>query len=383
MRNYSTLPCAHNVRFAMIEELACLSFRNVGPAMLKRGTTSGCHVWGAVGFRNAVTDSSEDKTWVARKFCDDLQAALTENPTLTAFVFFTNVELTPTEEAGLIREGKDRGLGYVEVFTRKRLRILLENPAVLRLPIQDLSVPISESAWASFIERFGAQIEKLMLTQLEGVEKQLARLEFYQDCATPLASASVLMKLNRECTPAELGHFRILVQVLNIQKPDPHPTLCVAGRDGDPIWERGDEQGRIVGVKSRLWSRNPDGEIRAAVLSNQRRHASPENLLGTLGDLDQRHLFVYITKPLFERIRGIGVQVNNYVLASVDIESLVPIDTAPLIPWPEPLTDRERAVPWIELLLKADGSSLPPPAWPTKNWYLDFSLSTPSKLQTT
>ena len=351
--------------------------------MLKRGTTSGCQVWGAVGFRDAVTDSPEDRRWVARKFCDDLQAALTENPTLNAFVFFTNVELTSAEEDALIREGKARGLGYVEVFTRKRLRILLDNPAALRLPIQELSVPMSESAWASFLGRFGAQLQRLMLTQLEAVEQHLARLEFFKDCANPLNEAGVFVQLRHGRSPHEIGHFRILVQIMSIQSPDPSPTLCLSSRDGDPIWERGDEEGRIVGVKSRLWSRNPEGEIRAAVRPKQRSHPSPASLLGTLGDLDQRHLFVYITKPLFERIRGIGVQVNNYVLAFVDRESLVPIDTDPLIPWPEPLTDRERAVPWIELLLKAESPSLPPPAWPTKNWYLDFSRSTPTKLPTT
>ncbi|HKW85544.1 MAG TPA: hypothetical protein VJM82_00580, partial [Nitrospiraceae bacterium] len=66
--------------------------------------------------------------------------------------------------------------------------------------------------------------------------------------------------------------------------------------------------------------------------------------------------------------------------AFAEKEYLVPVDIAPLTPWPEPLTETERAVPWIELLLKADSPSLPPPAWPTKNWYLDFSISTPSKL---
>lgn len=347
--------------------------------MLKRGTSSGCQVWGAVGFRDSVTDSPEDKRWVTRTFCEDLQACLAEQPTLKAFVFFTNVELTPAEEDALIREGKDRGLGYVEVFTRKRLRILLDNPAELRLPIQDLSVPMSESELASFLERFGAQLERLMLKQLEGVEKQLARLEFFQDCATPLTSASVLAKLNREYSPAELGHFRILVQVLNIQNPDPHPTLCMAGRDGYPIWRRRDARNTIMGVNCLVWSRHPEGE---------RHHESEgrqvtQQALGTLGDLDQRHLFVYVTKPLLDRISGIGVQANEYLLAFAEKEHLVPIDIAPPTPWPEPLTETERTVPWIELLLKADGPSLPPPAWPTKNWYLDFSVSTPSKLPIT
>ena len=344
------------------------------PAMLRRGTNSGIQVWGAVGFREAVTDSPEDKRWVASKFCDDLQAALNEKPTLKAFVFFTNIELTPAEEDALIREGNHRGLGYVEVFTRKRLRILLDNPADLRLPIQDLSVPMPESERASFLERFGAQLEGLMLKQLEVVEKQLARLEFFQDCAKPLTSANVLVKLKRACSPAELGHFRILVQVLNIQKPDLHPILCMAGRDGYPIWRRRDDQDPIMGVNCLVWSRQQESERPSEVEVQG---------LGTLGDLDQRHLFVYVTKPLLDWISGIGVQVNEYVLAFSETEHLVPIDIAPLMSWPEPLTESERAVPWIELLLKADGSSLPSPAWPTKNWYLDFTASTPSKLPIT
>jgi hypothetical protein len=54
-------------------------------------------VWGAVGFRNSATDSSEDKSWVRKKFLQDLGAALAEKPDLRGFVFFTNVDLTPAE----------------------------------------------------------------------------------------------------------------------------------------------------------------------------------------------------------------------------------------------------------------------------------------------
>ncbi|HET8579955.1 MAG TPA: hypothetical protein VFL31_03075 [Nitrospiraceae bacterium] len=346
--------------------------------MLKRGA-SGCQVWGAVGLRDAVTDSLEDKRWVAHRFCDDLQAALTEKPTLKAFVFFTNVELTQAEEDALIREGKNRGLAYVEVFTRKRLRILLDNPKELRLPIQSMSVPLSESEQASFLERFGAELESLILKQLEVVEQHLARLEFFQDCALPLTSASVLVKLKREYSFAELGHFRVLVQVLNIQTQDPHPTLCMAGRDGYSMWWRRDDQSTIMGVNCLMWSRHPEGERH----NESEVHQVTQQVLGTLGDLDQRHLFVYVTKPLLELISGIGVQANEYVLAFAEKERLIPIDITLSTPWPEPLTEAELAVPWIELLLKADGPSLSPPAWPTKNWYLDFSAFTPSRLQTT
>ena len=115
----------------------------------------------------------------------------------------------------------------------ERLRILLDNPAALRLPIQDLSVPMSESAWASFLERFGAQLERLMLTQLEAVEQQLARLEFFKDCANPLSEAGVFVQLRQGRSPHEMEHFRILVQIMTIQSPDSSPTLCLTGRDGE------------------------------------------------------------------------------------------------------------------------------------------------------
>ena len=85
-------------------------------------------IWGAVGFRNSVTDSSEDKRWAKEKFESDLAAALAERPGLRQFVFLTNVDLTPKEIQDLERIAHESVVSYVEVFHRERLRIVLDSP---------------------------------------------------------------------------------------------------------------------------------------------------------------------------------------------------------------------------------------------------------------
>ena len=57
----------------------------------------GTTVWGAVGFRNGGGNDDKKRRDAVAKFSLDLDRALEENPTLTGFLFFTNVDLTPTQ----------------------------------------------------------------------------------------------------------------------------------------------------------------------------------------------------------------------------------------------------------------------------------------------
>jgi hypothetical protein len=38
------------------------------------------------------------------------------NPDLEAFVFFTNIDLTPSEEGNLAKIAKSQGIKYIEIF---------------------------------------------------------------------------------------------------------------------------------------------------------------------------------------------------------------------------------------------------------------------------
>jgi hypothetical protein len=90
-------------------------------------------VWGGVGFRANATDSTEDKSWAREKFSADISSALAEAPTLWGFVSFTNIDLTPREVNEIETTAKSRGLSFVEIFYRERLRIVLDSPRGLGL----------------------------------------------------------------------------------------------------------------------------------------------------------------------------------------------------------------------------------------------------------
>ena len=51
--------------------------------------------WCAVCFRNGGGNDDQARRETADKFKNDLKRAIEENPALQAFVFFTNVDLTP------------------------------------------------------------------------------------------------------------------------------------------------------------------------------------------------------------------------------------------------------------------------------------------------
>src|SRR5262249_3652345 len=107
-------------------------FSNVKPRRPKGGPDGGRDieatfdgretVWGAVGFRANATDDNDDKKWVEKKFKDDLKSAKEENPSVRGFVFFTNIDLTPSEVRDLVGYAKDQGMQFVEVFNREALR---------------------------------------------------------------------------------------------------------------------------------------------------------------------------------------------------------------------------------------------------------------------
>lgn len=115
-------------------------------------------VWGGIGFRNNAIDSADDKAWARTKFKSDISAALTENPSLWGFVFFTNIDLTPNESSELEAIAKGLGLSFVDIFYRERLRIVLDSPRGLGLRFQHLSIPLSEPEQAAFFAEYGSQL---------------------------------------------------------------------------------------------------------------------------------------------------------------------------------------------------------------------------------
>jgi hypothetical protein len=66
-----------------------------------------------------------------------------ENPGLQAFVFFTNVDLTPTQKDDLIAYAKSKNVREADVFDMERLRHALDSPAGLLVREQYLDIPMT------------------------------------------------------------------------------------------------------------------------------------------------------------------------------------------------------------------------------------------------
>jgi hypothetical protein len=201
---------------------------------------------------------------------------------------------------------------------------------------------------------------------------------------------SVVVELNREYSAEELGHFRVLAQIFNMHESDPHPALYLAGRDSYPVIHHDGQQVRAFGTLSRAWSRNPDEDIQNTVFSTMQTTASAfecgahlhkKGPFPTLGSLDQRWLSVYITQPLLGQISGIVLIVNGYMVAGHSAQELTALEHAPLIDWPDDLSEAERLVPWATLMIKNPQPMFELPGADRKGWSLQFDEYTPTKVR--
>ncbi|MGL4231544.1 MAG: hypothetical protein ACRCWJ_09265 [Casimicrobium sp.] len=164
--------------------------------------------YGAVGFVNQADDSREKKKSIEKKFSEDLVVALSNDPAPTAFVFFTNVNLTSAEKNKLVDSAKKRGMLDCEIFDRERLRIVLDSADGFAIRFQCLAIPLSEPEQATFFARWGADIQSVIATGFQQVQKTLDHLLFLQEANSALYSLYVVFELDREYSGDEIGHFR-------------------------------------------------------------------------------------------------------------------------------------------------------------------------------
>jgi hypothetical protein len=169
--------------------------------------------FGAVGFLNNVSDSLQDKRAIKKKFQEDLTATLDAKPKARAFVFFTNVDLTPGEVEELRSWGMTRGLSFVDIYWRERIRHALDSPEGLAIRFQYLSIPLSETEQASFFSRFGTELEHIVRGGFDSVERKIDGLEFAYWRNGTIREITLELRLRKhEQSRRELReHFRIFL----------------------------------------------------------------------------------------------------------------------------------------------------------------------------
>jgi len=165
--------------------------------------------FGAVGFVNQANDSNEQKKIIKAKFYSDLSSALSSNSKLSAFVFFTNINLTIGEKESLKSEAKKSNILFCEILDRERLRISLDSPDGFSIRFQYLNISLSEEEQASFFARWGDDIQSVISTGFQRIENTLNRVLFFQEASDPLSHLTLSFELDKKYNADEIGHFRL------------------------------------------------------------------------------------------------------------------------------------------------------------------------------
>ncbi|MDO8141410.1 MAG: hypothetical protein Q6358_07910 [Candidatus Brocadiales bacterium] len=164
--------------------------------------------YGAIGFVNQANDSDEQKKSIKGKFKSDLESTLNADPKPAVFVFLTNINLTIGEKEALVQHAKAAGLVYCEIIDRERLRISLDSPDGFSIRFQYLGLPLSEEEQASFFAKWGDDIQSVISTGFQRLEKTLDRVLFLQEASDVMTSLTLAFELDRTYTAEEIGHFR-------------------------------------------------------------------------------------------------------------------------------------------------------------------------------
>ena len=310
--------------------------------------------FGAVGFINNVSDSPGDKRKIKKKFADDLDAALKQNKDLKAFVFFTNVDLTPSEIKKLKQSAEAKGISFVDIYWRERIRHALDGPEGLAIRYQYLSIPLSEAEQASFFSRFGKDLERLVTGRFERLEKKIDLIEFARWQAGRIRSVNlhVIFKELEKSKRSEPEHFRVCLELQGVEREK--RSIILGGQDD--YWESSDG-GWYLGTKT-FFFRQRFGKIEESWIPQGPRlgggyvsglHFGVKWLPVSeilAAEFDNLSLHFHFTENLLDRIAKVKFTIDSYVFIDRGIR-LGRIDyIKPSLGWPSPLTEEQEKAKW-------------------------------------
>lgn len=173
--------------------------------------------WGAVGFRNGGGNDEQARRDASNKFESDLARALDENPALQAFVFFTNVDLTPTIVEQLKEKAAVSGVSVVDVVDLERLRHALDSPEGLIARLQYLDIPMSATEQIALVNKFGSQLQNAVAARFDRVERTLSQMERFLDFQKPIYRIDLFVELEGRHRSTELGSQGVLLKIDGLQ----------------------------------------------------------------------------------------------------------------------------------------------------------------------
>lgn len=177
-------------------------------------------VWGAVGFKNGGGADEAARKNAQKKFRDDLNRALKENPGLHGFVFFTNVDFTPGMVEALKASGYESGIDFVEIFDFERIRHVLDQPEGLIPRLQFLGIPMSATEQLGLIDKFGNQLQNAVLSRFDRVEKSLRLVENFLTYQKPVTRIDHYISIIEDWVSTDMANEQALVIVEGMPFPD-------------------------------------------------------------------------------------------------------------------------------------------------------------------
>ncbi len=282
-------------------------------------------VWGAVGFRNGGGNDDDARREAEAKFSSDLNRALTENPTLPGFVFFTNVDLTPGRIDHMKQLATSKGLTVVDVFDIESLRHILDSPEGLIARLQYLEIPMSTTEQISLVNKFGTQLQNAVLARFDRVEQTLSEMERFLAFQKPLYRLDFYISLKENLCSKDHGNHAVLFKIEGLQ--DLGKTsffLCVnqVSHKASAVLLVMQSHVWIGERKDKVTSLGPSIGLGGALMNS-----FCELSLTTGGhrvriaDLTSIHLTVYVTEGFEAIVNGIAVDTNGYELFNSPISA--------------------------------------------------------------
>lgn len=306
-------------------------------------------VWGAVGFRNGGGADDSARADAEDKFKADLNHALEENPSLIAFVFFTNVDLTPTKIERLKTFAQRKNINIVDVFDMERLRHALDSPEGLIARVQYLDIPMSRTEQLSLVSKFGNQLQNAVTARFDRVEETLGQMERFLDYQKPLLRLDAFIELHNPETSSSIGNEAVFLRIHGLTDiNEVFSCLCI-NQTGHQ------SSSSSLVTRTHMWTK-PEKILSLGPsigLSSHMMTAYSEISLTTGGqrvriaDLTILRFDAFCTPGFQSKVRRVAIDANGYELFNYGPDGQGQVNT---LEWPEDLSYDPASKQWVSLI---------------------------------
>lgn len=310
-------------------------------------------VWGAVGFRNGGGSDEAARQEAEKKFKSDVDNAVEENPSLEGFVFFTNVDLTPTRKENLKIYAQTKNIKIIDIFDMERLRQIMDSPEGLIARVQYLELPMSPTEQAALVSKFGTQLQGAVTARFDRVEQTLAKMERFLDFQKPLARLDIYVELTRHLRSTEIGDEAIRFRITGLTNMNDkfsflfvnastHPSASTARVVQTCFWEES-HPGRVVLTPPSI------SLVAHDMVSYIYMTITKMGRIAKISDLTEIRLEAFCTEGFREIIKRISVDGNGYELFNYIVDEPMTMETVELT-WVDGIHYNASDHNWVMLL---------------------------------